>query len=108
MQTMNVDFDNTFTSNPIFWTKVIKLAQESGINIICISARRDCEESRKFLTQSFPDGVIIYFTNHNPKIEYAKKRNIKVDIWIEDNPKALFESDCPERQIKDESVPIMQ
>src|SRR5688572_571493 len=100
MQTINLDYDDTFTTDPIFWRRFAEDALNCGKTILCICARRESVESRKELEFAYPKGVLIYFTGHNPKKKFAEDRGIKVDIWIDNNPSALFESDNPELQVE--------
>lgn len=104
---INVDYDGTFTSDPYLWTLLIKAAQLRGHQIFCITQRIGRQSSVEELTKAFPSGVMIFFTNHNPKKQWADRRGIKIDIWIEDNPLAIFQSDNPEKQICDELTPML-
>lgn len=102
MKNINVDYDNTFTSDPDFWVLFIDSAQLRGYKIFCISQRTDNCTNKEELRKALPAGVSIFLTNHNPKKEWAERRGLTVDIWIEDNPLAIFESDCPQKQITDD------
>lgn len=99
---ISVDYDGTFSKCPFLFGQLIEEAVFQGHIVLCVSARIDKPESRKEIQNAMPEGVIVYLTNHNPKKEWIERRGISVDIWIEDNPLALFESDAPEKQIKDE------
>lgn len=101
MTTISVDYDGTFSRKPRILRSFIEDALLDGCTVLCISARVDRLESRKEIQNAMPDGVMVYLTNHNPKKEWIERRGIKVDIWIEDNPRAIFESDNPEKQIAD-------
>lgn len=106
MTTISVDYDGTFTKCPLLFYAFIQQAQHDGCTVICVSARIDQPESRKAIEWMMPFGVQVYLTNHNPKKEWCERRGIHVDIWIEDNPRAIFESDNPDKQIPD-SQPIV-
>lgn len=101
MKVIALDYDGTFTSNPLLWSILAFEAKKFGEKVICVSARTDTIENRLLLQQSLPASVDIYLTSHNPKKEWMERRGIKVDIWIEDTPKAIFESDNPEKRIAD-------
>lgn len=102
MKNINVDYDNTFTSDPEFWTTFIHAAQLRGYKIFCISQRTKNHTNYIELKEALPAGVAIFLTGHNPKKEWAEKRGLTVDIWIDDNPLAIFESDCPLKQVPDD------
>lgn len=108
MKNINLDYDGTFTSDPNFWTAFIHAAQLSGYKIFCISQRTDNWPNKEELRKAFPASVSIFLTNHNPKKEWAERRGIEIDIWIENNPLAIFESDCPTKQISDDYMQAMQ
>jgi hypothetical protein len=93
MTTISVDYDGTFTRKPQLLTSFIENALLDGCTVLCVSARTERPDIRVLLKSQFPDGVMIYLTSHQPKKKWIEDRGIQVDIWIEDNPLALFESD---------------
>lgn len=82
--TIAIDYDDTYTADPVFWNKVIQLAKDHGHNMICITARSN--ENRQELSNSLPEGIATYFSYDEPKADYIKRQNIVVDIWIDDSP----------------------
>lgn len=87
--TIAIDFDDTFTADVEFWTKMIELAQRYGHQVICVSARHDDDYHRQQLTDSLPDGVPVLLSELHPKYDYAKDHGYSVDIWIDDVPEAI-------------------
>jgi hypothetical protein len=88
-----IDFDDTFTADPHFWATVIRLAQDLGHRVLCVTARRHTEENEALIADAFHDVDVVnvptYFTSLAPKDWFMQVRGIKVDIWIDDNPKSI-------------------
>jgi hypothetical protein len=82
--TIAIDYDDTYTADPVFWNRVIQLAKEHNHNMICVTARS--HENRQELINSLPEGMTTYFSHDEPKADYIKRQNIVVDIWIDDSP----------------------
>ncbi len=87
-----IDFDNTLTADPKLWGNFIASAKTSGHRVICITARRDTDENREEL-QAYLEhwGLALptFYTGLSSKIHWAKKNDIKIDIWIDDDPTTL-------------------
>ena len=85
-----VDYDDTFSTNPEVWTKIIELMRGAGANVVCITARfPDCP-----LPPNFPGEV--HYARGQPKAEFAKENGLKIDIWIDDKPNGIgFQGDMP-------------
>jgi hypothetical protein len=85
-----IDFDDTLTSDSQLWLKFIESAKVLGHRCICITARRQTEENIEDIDEWMTmHGVSlpVYFTGLASKVEHAKKIGLKVDIWIDDDPK---------------------
>lgn len=83
-----VDYDDTFTSCPETWTRVINLLREAGANVFCITLR-----SPNCPVRDFPGQV--YYADGQHKWEFAYENEIDVHIWIDDWPAIIGEN--PER-----------
>jgi len=84
--TIAIDYDDTYTADPVFWDKFIQLAQNHNHKVICVTARRNILEHRQELMNNLPDTVETYFSYDEPKADFIKRHNIVVDIWIDDTP----------------------
>jgi hypothetical protein len=87
---ISIDFDDTLTADAVLWLKFIESAKALGHRCICITARRQTEENIETIDDWMTmHGVHIpvYFTGLSSKVEHAKKLGLKVDIWIDDDPK---------------------
>jgi len=90
--TIAVDFDDTFTADPVLWSKFVQHAKQLGHNPIVVTARRNTAENMDLINEQlshFDCHMRIYFSNLGSKVECMEKRGINVDIWIDDAPYAL-------------------
>jgi hypothetical protein len=87
MATIAIDFDNTYTADEALWNLFVQAAIARGHRVICVTARRDTDENREIV--QIP-GCMTYFTGLSSKLWYmTEKRGVKVDIWIDDDPRSL-------------------
>ncbi len=85
-----IDFDETLTRDAELWRAFIDLSERLGHRVVCVTARRDTEDNNDTI-----DGwmrlhcvdVPVYFTGLASKVDHMAKLGIKVDIWIDDDPK---------------------
>lgn len=92
--TIAIDYDDTYTADVKLWATFIRSALDLGHRVYCVTARRVDEESLDQINTSFRhwDCMIpVIFTSMGSKLAAMKRRNIEVDIWIDDNPKAIIE-----------------
>ncbi len=86
-----IDFDDTLTADPELWKHFIDSAKKRGHRIICVTARRDTEYNRETVDSfMYENGIELYtyFTSLSSKVDHMAKLGLKVDIWIDDNPRA--------------------
>ena len=87
-----IDFDNTFTAAPLLFSEFIKHAKALGHRCYIVTARRNTVENADIV-----DGQLdlwdcqcpVIFSNLGSKITEMARRHIKVDIWIDDDPRKL-------------------
>ncbi len=84
---LSIDYDDTFTADPIMWRRVIYELQWAGHEVVCVSSRFDTYENQRGLEEM--TGLEVVLCGHNAKAEVMAKRGTPVDIWIEDNPNAI-------------------
>lgn len=91
--TIAIDFDDTFTADPVMWSAFIEQATtKHGHRVLCVTSRRDDEENREDIERCFSQfgiSIPVIFSNMGSKLWTMEQRNVKVDIWIDDAPHAL-------------------
>lgn len=94
MKSLNIalDFDDTFTADPVLWGNFIKSAKLRGHQVFCVTARRESEENIDTINAQFDHWgcqIPIFFCNLASKLDQMEGRGIKIDIWIDDSPFAI-------------------
>lgn len=80
-----LDYDDTYTRDPIFWDEVIKLATQRGHSIICVTARN--ERYRQEVADDLGSKVeAIICTNGRAKHGAAYEAGFMPSVWIDDSP----------------------
>lgn len=77
-----LDYDGTYTRDPALWDRFIVDCKLAKHEIICITMRYPKEEISLIIP--------VYYTSRKAKLVWAQANNIKVDIWIDDQPALLF------------------
>jgi hypothetical protein len=90
---ISIDYDDTYTKDPLLWNWFAKEAMERGHQVYCVSARGEqhMEDPRNTL------GLVVgaencFGTGLRPKREFMLQvHKIKIDIWIDDMPEMIVE-----------------
>jgi len=85
-----IDFDDTLTADSELWLEFIASANALGHGVICVTARRDTPENNEDIENWLAMHGIdlrVYYTGLRSKVDYMASRGLKVDIWIDDDPK---------------------
>lgn len=87
-KTMNIaiDYDNTYTADPELFDSFIALAKARKHRVWIVSARRNTPENREIV--NVPD-VLTVLTGLAAKQWYMEQCGVRVDIWIDDDPKVI-------------------
>jgi hydroxymethylpyrimidine pyrophosphatase-like HAD family hydrolase len=87
---MNIalDYDDTFTSDPQMWRKIIAILKEVGHDVRIVTSRFYLFESEREIKEA--TGLDVIFCKHNYKLEVTRKIGFNVDIWIDDNPGGIL------------------
>ena len=86
---ISVDFDDTYTRDPILWDEFVNRALERGHTVYCITARPPTPINQHEVYGSI--GRIIgndncLFTDCMAKAKFAADRGVHIDVWIDDWP----------------------
>jgi hypothetical protein len=83
---VSIDFDDTFTADPVAWTAIIKLLQDASHTVVCVTGRDNTPISVNQITHALPEGIPIVFAGSDPKNDAAIREGFNVDVWIDDRP----------------------
>ena len=84
-----IDYDNTYTGDPIIFNAVIDLFRAGGHTVICVTGRDDSGAMADPVNNSIGKLVPVVFAGKLWKKEAALKRGYKVDVWIDDMPEMI-------------------
>lgn len=87
--TIAIDYDDTFTADPLLFEYFMMESAGRGHKVICVTARHYTPENKEELKSELPKGTLIYFTGHRSKMEYMAEQGIIPNIWIDDQPKVV-------------------
>lgn len=91
---ISVDYDETITTNPQGWLKIMELLHELGMTVYVVTyrhARLEEEFDLEYLKHfDFIEGLI--FTGRSGKKKFCEDLGINIDIWIDDNPITITHS----------------
>ena len=85
-----IDFDDTLTADADLFRVFVSLARKHGHVVICVTARRDTDENREDIEAWMHEHGIdlqTYYTSLGSKVDFTKCMGLKVDIWIDDDPR---------------------
>lgn len=85
-----IDFDETLTRDAELWRAFIDLSERLGHRVVCVTARRDTEDNNETIDEwlrSHGVDVPVYFTALGSKVEHMTRLGLRVDIWIDDDPR---------------------
>lgn len=91
---IGLDYDDTFTRDPIGWTAVVKLLVSRGHLVYIVTWRNDEEAKEVFAEMQYWQADIegIYATDRKAKEPFMFAKGIRIDVWIDDNPRAVIQS----------------
>ncbi len=82
--TIGIDYDDTYTADPMLWARFIGDARRSGHVVVCVTARREPPDFTR--DPPLPPDVRIVCAGQSWKKHAAAKAGFSVDIWIDDTP----------------------
>lgn len=80
-----LDYDDTYTRDPMLWDLFVKSAEERGHEVIIVTMRYPEEGVliKNYITDKTPD---VIYTSRQAKEPYCLDRGVNIDIWIDDKP----------------------
>jgi len=83
-----IDYDNTYTADPITFDQVIRLFQQAGHGVVCIT-NRTSDMKKQEIMSSIGKLVPVIFAGADWKRDAATKNGYKIDFWLDDNPSSI-------------------
>ena len=91
IKTLCLDYDHTYQGDTDLFDDIIFLFFNRGWNVILATYRHPTKDWHPDFDNLEAQGVKCYFTDGHAKKPFLEDLGIKVDIWIDDNPKAILE-----------------
>ena len=85
-----IDYDDTYTKCPDFWSSVIQDAEILGHEVICVTCRRDTPENREDVKVKELARHAHYFTGMASKKWFLEQLGLHPDVWIDDDPASII------------------
>lgn len=104
---ISLDYDNTYTRDPILWNVFVANARGLGHKVYCVTMRTPEEGMQVFHDLSGKvDGIA--FTSRQAKKDYMFAQGIAIDVWIDDMPLFCIEDAADRVHVEDSlSRPIL-
>ncbi len=92
-----IDYDGTYTEDPVMWLSMILMMKRCGHKVICVTMRtpEECESIDPNL-EAVVEAIIA--TGREAKAKFAAEAGFKPDIWIDDNPMWLYTNAAPAKK----------
>jgi acid phosphatase class B len=90
---ISIDFDDTYTRDPILWNEFIHTAQAAGHKVYCVTARGETYPDEVTEVHSTIGQLVgqenCIFTGGKQKRQFCLNRNVHISVWIDDMPEAI-------------------
>lgn len=84
MAKIALDYDQTYTADPILWDLFIENANEGDHEVMIVTYRdKDMPIDHKL-------HIPVFYTGFVAKRVYMKEQGIDIDIWIDDWPESIL------------------
>lgn len=80
-----LDYDGTYSADPEFWNGFIVSAHHRGHEVVCVTRRHE--------SQAITMPCAVHYTDYWAKVPFVEQLGIKIDIWIDDEPKWLLHNE---------------
>jgi len=87
---IGLDYDDTYTRDPVLWQAFIARATSEGRHKVYIVTWRNEQEAAEMnLPTAVRDRLAgVYATNRQAKEKFMYAQGIRIDVMIDDNPRA--------------------
>jgi SAM-dependent methyltransferase len=91
-----LDYDGTASLFPRVWNEFAdRVKRYHGIEVIVVTSRPQVKASEAEIRNALPAVERVYHTSGLAKSWFCSQENIKVDIWIDDSPRSIYENLTP-------------
>jgi hypothetical protein len=84
MSRIAVDFDETFTDDPLLWGAFIQQAKARLHHVMFVTFRSDKGDNSDIFAEAEALGIEVIFTSGR-----QKQHVVEADIWIDDQPQTV-------------------
>lgn len=92
---ISLDYDETYTRDPIAWDEMIKIFRSRGHTVYCVTMRSAAIHDSLEVSSDLNGKVdAIFFTDGKAKKPYIEDLGLWIDVWIDDMPIFVFK-DAP-------------
>lgn len=86
-----LDFDNTYTLDPVFWDDFIETAYDDGHVVKIVTVRHPYWDSHPLLDFLYTEfGIEVIYTDGRAKRVFCKEmHDFEPDVWIDDRPQTI-------------------
>lgn len=85
-----LDYDSTYTEDPIFWDTFIASVRHHGHSIVCCTMRYP-EEGDAVIEALGHQVDEIIFTGRKAKMQFLKDKGIEIGVWVDDSPHWIYQ-----------------
>lgn len=90
-QVYSLDFDGTFSEDPVLWKWFAEKAIERGHGLWIVTARRNTAENlEELMAVTGPPAWRHKFTDLGAKKPWCEANGIDIDVWIDDKPEVVL------------------
>lgn len=87
-----LDFDETYNARPDMFDDLIEVfLMYKDTQIILVTYRHETIDYDPLFDRLKKQNVLVYCTDGKAKKKFMEDLGIKVDIWIDDNPRSVLE-----------------
>lgn len=86
-----LDFDQTYTLDPLAWDDFINLMYDCDHVVKIVTVRHDYWDAHPLLDRLDEElGIQVIYTDGRAKKEFISELGLKIDVWIDDRPETIM------------------
>lgn len=88
-----IDYDDTYTRDPLMWNWFINSAEERGHTVWCVTARHEnhLDDVEATIGRVLEPNRIVATNGQAKKKFISENYDFYVDVWIDDIPEAIVD-----------------